>query len=254
MNTRAEFSDELLGSYLDGELLPSERHAIQSRALTDEQLRRELCELNTVKQLVRDAYASEPAGAGAQRGGVRRAGLLATSWAAAIALGWTAHLWVGADKDVAAAAITAAAPASTPQALVVGADGPSAAQLAAATQNGHVVVHVGTRDPVAIQAALRTASALLATRRADASALEVEIVANSSGLDLLRVGVSGFQEDLAALRKQYPQLRLIACNQSIDRVRERGEEVVLAPGVIVAPSALDEVVARLHAGWIYLRT
>lgn len=252
MTTRAKFSDELLGSYIDGELLPSERHEIQSRALTDEQLRRELCELNTVKQLVRDAYANEPAGARAQRGGARKAGLLATSWAAAIALGWTAHLWVGADRDVVPVAITAATP--TPQALVVGADGPSAAQLAAATQNGRVVVHVGTRDPVAIQAALRTASALLAARRADASPLEVEIVANSAGLDLLRVGVSGFQEDLAALRKQYPQLRLIACNQSIDRVRERGEEVVLAPGVIVAPSALDEVVARLHEGWIYLRT
>ena len=252
MTTRAKFSDELLGSYLDGELLPSERHAIQSRALTDEQLRRELCELNTVKQLVRDAYASEPTGARAQRGGVRKVALLATSWAAAIALGWTAHLSLGTDTALLPVAMTAAA--STPQALVVGADGPSAAQLAAATQNGHVVVHVGTRDPVAIQAALRTASALLATRRADASALEVEIVANSSGLDLLRVGVSGFEEDLAALRRQYPQLRLIACNQSIDRVRERGEEVVLAPGVIVAPSALEEVVARLHAGWIYLRT
>ena len=245
MNGRTELSDELLGSCIDGELVASERLAIHSRALSDESLRRSLCDLATVKQLVRDAYESEAPG-------VRRAALFASSWAAAVALGWAGHLWLGGGGAQPPAAIANAALDS--QSIVVGAEGPSAAQLAAATENGRVIVHLGTRDPIAVRAALRTASALLAARRADASALEVEIVANSSGLDLLRVGISGFDEDLAALRMQHPQLRLIACNQSIDRARERGERVVLAPGVIVAPSALDQVVARLHAGWVYLRT
>lgn len=252
MNGREQLSDELLGSYVDGELLPSERHAIQSRALADEALRRSLCDLGTVKQMVRDAYQDVPAARRLSPAGVGKAVLLASSWAAAIALGWAAHLWMGSEGSLPPAAI--ASSALDPQSIVVGAQGPSKTQLAAATENGHVIVHLGSRDPVAVKAALHTASTLLAARRADASALEVEIVANSSGLDLLRVGVSGFDEDLAALRAKYPQLRLIACNQSIDRVRERGENVVLAPGVIVAPSALDQVVARLHAGWIYLRT
>ncbi len=251
-NEPIPLSDELLGSYLDGELIQSERHAIQSRVLSDESLRRDLYDLAAVKQLVRDAYAGEPVNGRVARSGLRRATLLASSWAAAVALGWAAHLWLGAGGALSPAQIESSAPVA--QALVVRARGPDAAQLAAATENGRVIVHLGTRDPIAVQTALRTASTLLASRRADNSALEVELVANSSGLDLLRVGVSGFDEDLAALRERYPQLRLIACNQSIDRVRERGEQVVLAPGVIVAPSALDQVVSRLQAGWIYLRT
>ena len=252
MNGRTELSDELLGSCIDGELVASERLAIHSRALSDESLRRSLCDLATVKQLVHDAYATEAPGVRARPARVRRAALLASSWAAALALGWAGHLWLGGGGAPPPAAI-ATAPLDS-QSFVVGAEGPSAAQLAAATGNGRAIVHLGTSDPIAVRAALRTASALLAARRADDSALEVEIVANSSGLDLLRAGVSGFDEDLAALRRQHPQLRLIACNQSIDRARERGERVVLAPGVIVAPSALDQVVARLHVGWVYLRT
>jgi intracellular sulfur oxidation DsrE/DsrF family protein len=40
----------------------------------------------------------------------------------------------------------------------------------------------------------------------------------------------------------------------MDRARERGESVVLLPGVDVVPTALDEIIARLQKGWVYVRT
>lgn len=104
----------------------------------------------------------------------------------------------------------------------------------------------------ALATALDEVEGLLRSARAERRAIEVEIVANSSGLDLL-ADASPYARRVAALRKEYPNLGLVACGQTIARRRAGGLEVNLVPGTAIAPSALEQVIERLRSGWIYVR-
>ena len=94
---------------------------------------------------------------------------------------------------------------------------------------------------------------LLRAARIEERSIKVEIVANREGLDLLRARVSPYADRLAELRARYANLELVACGQTVRKLRERGASVELLPGTEVAPSALDEVVRRLRDGWVYVR-
>ena len=90
--------------------------------------------------------------------------------------------------------------------------------------------------------------------RASGRPIAIEILANNTGLDVLRVDVPGPSARLASLRTENPNLTLVACGQTIERLRARGIVVQLLPQTVVATSALDEVVKRIHEGWTYVRT
>jgi intracellular sulfur oxidation DsrE/DsrF family protein len=55
------------------------------------------------------------------------------------------------------------------------------------------------------------------------------------------------------LRAEHPNLALVACGQTVERLREKGIEVRLLPGTRVASSALDQIVTRMGQGWSYVR-
>ena len=69
--------------------------------------------------------------------------------------------------------------------------------------------------------------------------------------DHLRDGVSAHAGRISSLRVVYPGLTLVACGQTVQRLRDSGVEVKLLPGTITAASALDEIVLRLQQGWAY---
>ena len=81
----------------------------------------------------------------------------------------------------------------------------------------------------------------------------VEFIANGPGLHLLRAGGSPYATKIAALRS-HPNLHLIACREAMDRLRERGMDVTLLPGVEETPSAESELAARLTQGWRYVQS
>jgi intracellular sulfur oxidation DsrE/DsrF family protein len=83
--------------------------------------------------------------------------------------------------------------------------------------------------------------------------VSVEIVANGGGLDLLREGVSAYPQRIARLRGTYPGLALVACGQTVQRLRDGGADVQLLPGTSIASSALDQVVLRMQQGWAYVK-
>jgi intracellular sulfur oxidation DsrE/DsrF family protein len=101
--------------------------------------------------------------------------------------------------------------------------------------------------------ALDDAEGLLRTAQETAQPIVVELVANAGGLDLLRAGVSPHAYRIARLRAEHPNLALVACGQTVERLRERGIEVRLLPGTRVASSALDQIVTRMGQGWSYVR-
>lgn len=228
-----DVSREMQNAFVDGQLDAPEWSAMLERIGADAELRREICELRAAKDMVRDAYA----------------GVNPPHGHAAVTAGWRG--W-----GMAAMLVAGVAAGALSYALLDASRGSTRMSGAAALRSidaDRILVHVSSGERASLQTTLDEVEDLLRTARLANRRVEVEIVANSTGLDLLRSDASPYLARVGALRREYPNLTFFACNQTIERLRERGVTVNLLPGVHVAPSALDQVVKRLHGGWVYIR-
>lgn len=232
MNARRdETSDERLHALVDGELAPAEAAALLGAMMDDPALRERFARLSLDKQLVRHAYAAEdhaPHAAPAAPSSPPRRAALRRGAAVLVAagLGWGLRAW---QED-------------TPDGVAPALAGPA---------HERIVLHIGAAAQAT--AAVERAEGLLDAARAAGRRLSLEIVANGDGLDLLREDRSLYAARLASLRAQHPGLTLVACGQTVQRVRDGGVAVRLLPGTVTASSALDEIVLRMQQGWNYLR-
>lgn len=239
-------SDERLNALIDGELTPSDAEPLLEQLRTDAALRERVSQFQLGKELLRHAYA-RPAPHGSElprplpTARARRwpalAGAAVLAALMGTVLGWSAREQLPGRLDVVLADAGHAVATST--------------DTATATQR--IVLHLGSAEPGRALAVLERAEGLLDAARAAGQDVRVEIVANGGGLDLLREGVSAHALRIAALRSAHPQLALVACGQTAQRLRDGGVPVRLLPGTIEASSALDEIVLRLQQGWSYVR-
>lgn len=227
MNEKLQASDEYLGAFIDGELDAGERERALAALEADSQLAQRACELRRVKDLVRHAYADVRAPGGKRRPPWARAALAARAAVggalivAGVLLGWglndlTRHVSDGRQATV---------------------------------PTGNVVIHVSSGDIDSMRAALDQAERL-ASSTTD-SPPRVEVLANSSGIDLFVRGASPFAERIERIRREHPNVVFLACGQTLDNLQRRHVKVVLLPDVKVVSSALDQVLLRLREGWRY---
>ena len=228
-------SDEMLNAYLDNELAPAERNLLTRQIGGDAELRGRTCDLWQMQQLLRGAYPlprrkSAPA--------VRPAAGM-TRWSHALAA--SLLLVAGAYSGWLMREQADAEGVPMRQIEAIRADG------------GRVVLHLTSDDPKRMEAALRMAEQLANTKDREGQPLRVEFVANGTGLHLLRANGSSFATRMASLHQGHPNLRLVACHETMDRMRERGLDVVLLPMVDIAPTAENELAERLTQGWRYVQ-
>lgn len=238
MNEEHGVSAEMQSALVDGQLDAAEWERVAGRIEGDARLREDLGALRTVKDMVQHAYALPPrsprqSSAQSAAGGRRWAAIAALCLVSAGA-GWLGHAAFAPGISETEAALT---------------EGASLREVS----NERVVLHVSSSRRETLQTALDEVEEVLRASGQRGRRVEIEIVANSSGLELLRTDTSPFPARIASLRTQYSNLTLVACNQTIDRLREKGVEVHLLPGVQSAPSALDQIVKRLQGGWAYVR-
>ncbi|MDP2057179.1 MAG: hypothetical protein Q8K35_05405, partial [Thiobacillus sp.] len=107
--------------------------------------------------------------------------------------------------------------------------------------------------PERMQAALDQAEQLLDEAERQGRAMQLEIVANSHGINLLRAGVSPYAARMARMTQRHANLHWVACSQTIARFTGEGQQVELLPTARVAPTAIGEIVTRLQQGWTYVR-
>ena len=243
MSQESRVSDEMLGAFVDGQLDGAEWASVARELDADERLREEVCRLRALKGMIRHAYPLPPA---ARR---QRARFVVPGWlslAAASLLfalaGWFGHAEFGRLPAMDAASANA----------LIG-DWDSLRKDWSARKEGKVLVHVSSSGREALSAALDEVEDLLGEASGYGRRLELEIVANGSGLDLFDAGDKALADRLASLRRAYPNLTFVACGQTINRRKSQGRTVNLVEGTTVAPSALHQVVERLRAGWIYVR-
>lgn len=232
MNTR--YPDRLQ-AFVDGQLAPADRARLLEEMERDPELREAACELRRLKEYVSCAFEDPPEAPAARsrsawpwRGiaaGVAASLLLPTGFL----LGrWSAAPAPGEFFEISQQAMQLVA---TPQ------------------QTRRVVLHVDDANPGKFLAVLNSAEDLVRLVPGG----EVEVIANAAGLDLVRADGGPYKRRVKALMERYPNVHFVACNITLDKLRDRGEEPVLVPGTDVAPSAAERILQRMEDGWIYLR-
>lgn len=235
MKPDTEISDELLNAFVDDQLESAEKGRVMSRLNIDPALDARVCDAWRIKAMVQHAYrdvrASKPARRPSNRWLARTTHALAASLLLVLGAvaGWFGH---GVTDDSRLREFR----------LVARDTGPN-----------KVILHLASSDPARLRAILDDAEYLLSRAPQDKRAVQLEVIANDGGLDLLRADVSPFAERIRAMRATHQELRFIACSQGLEKLRKRGLQVQLLPDTEIAASAIEQIATRLKQGWLYVR-
>jgi intracellular sulfur oxidation DsrE/DsrF family protein len=235
------FSDEQLQAFVDDEIDLAERAEIMEAVRHDEELACRICELLQIKDSVRLAYR-EPE---MPEGGLR---LWKNEWHRQLSFRAAAALLVFALGAVTGVVLQSTGTLPTPQLVS------SLGKTEAIQQDlKRLVIHISTDESERLDQALDEAEELLASYRDHPEQVQLEVVANTKGLTLLRSDTSPYPDRIRRLAEQFNNISFLACSRTIEKLRMRGIDVHLLPEAQVIPGALEEIVDRLQEGWVYIR-
>lgn len=237
-------SDETLHAFIDGELDVAESETLIARMREDAALAQRVCALRGLQSMVRLAYAKPPAAAGRKsRAAPRRKFMQRSAFGSLVLLAGLSGGWAlrGLEPQFAAAL-----PA-------VVSSGYRMVSLAREADPNRVLLHLDSAAPDKMQAVLDQAERLLDEADRQGRAMQLEVIANSRGINLLRAGYSPYAERMARMTRRHANLQWVACSQSIARFRSEGQKVELLSATRTAPTAVGEIVTRLQQGWTYVR-
>ncbi len=252
MTLDRSISEEHLNAFVDNQLDADEKSRILSAINGDEDLSRRACEVRRLHELVQHAYDYPPRPAG-KRPPSRQPSPWAQGAAAMLFLALGAVIgWMGHGQQAPEAALQTRAMYLDEEKAFQTA---SVAEAPVARNGRKVLLHVSSSDPQKIEEALNTAEGLLRTYRAKHLPVEVELVANAGGLNLLRADVSPFADRVRALQAEFENITFLACQTAMNRLLQRehmDSPPPLLPEALITPNALEEILTRLQEGWVYV--
>ncbi len=134
------------------------------------------------------------------------------------------------------------------------ADGPDRPAALAITPHPHkdrVVLHISESDPKQFDAALNYIEKFLDENKTEGS--QIEVIANSGGLDLMRTDTSPVKKQVIAMMRKHDNVHFIACANGIRNLRKRGIDAPIITDIDTDKTAIDHIIGRLHAGWTYVK-
>jgi hypothetical protein len=237
-------SDETLHAFVDGELDVAECETLMAQMLEDQDLAQRVCNLRSLQSMVRLAYVDPPVADGRKSSSTpRRDFLQRCAFGSLILMLGLGGGWALRGFE------------SQPVALLSATDSSSYRMISLEREAdpSRVMLHLDSAAPDKMLAVLDQAERLLNEAEMQGRAMQLEVIANSHGLDLLRAGVSPYAERMANLKRRHANLQWVACGQSVARFKREGQQVVLLPATRTAPTAIGEIVTRLQQGWTYVR-
>lgn len=240
-------SDETLHAFVDGELDVSESEVLIARMREDQELAQRVCGLRSLQSMVRLAYAEPPVAAGRSRAVASRRQL-----AQRCALGCLI-LFAGLSGGWALRGLETPAVAAAPGAGGAGIGGHQAVSLLHEADPNRVMLHLDSAAPDRMLATLDHAERLLDEAEGQGRTMQLEVIANSHGIQLLRAGHSPHAARIERMQQRHANLHWVACGQSLARFAGEGQKVELLPAARTAPTAIGEIVTRLQQGWTYVR-
>lgn len=237
-------SDEILHAFVDGQLDVDDSEKLVARMREDAGLNQRVCALRSLQNMVRLAYTEPPVTSGETSLAAPRRQLMQRCAVGCLIL------LAGLSGGWALRGVELPAVAGVPSPAM---DGLQTVSVALQPDPDRVMLHLDSAAPGRMQAALDQAERLLDEAEREGRTMQLEIVANSNGIDLLRAGVSPHAARMARMTQRHANLQWVACSQTIARFTGEGEKVELLPTARVAPTAIGEIVTRLQQGWTYVR-
>ena len=116
-------------------------------------------------------------------------------------------------------------------------------------KSDRILLHISESDVNQFAVALNYAEKFLEKSKADGG--EIVLVANSGGLDLMRVGVSPFEKKILNMIDKNDNVYFIACANSVRNLRDEGVNFKLINDIKVEKPAIDHIIDYVQKGWTY---
>ncbi len=238
-------TEDKLNLFIDEQLDSDEMNDIHEVLLNDKALRERVCQLKAVRELVGYAYSDVPASRHIADDKKRsflfmnRAVAAAIMLVAGIVLGWSTY-------EYSPNAVPAISAENTFQYV--------ANHVKAEHGSRKIILHIDSSDLQVVNAALNEADQLLATYHKANAPIQLDIITNKAGIDILRPGISPYISRIKELIDNNDEVAVYACNRSIAKaLKKEGAEIVLMPGVSKDQSARELIPERLKKGWVYIK-
>ena len=240
-----DITEDKLNLFIDEQLDSDEMNFIHEAMLDDKKLRERVCQLKAVRELIGYAYSEVPPSrhenpvqirSGAYAGRAVAASVLLV---VGVVLGWSTYQY-------SPNAIQAISAENTFQYV--------ANHVKADHGKRKIILHIDSSDLQVVNAALNEADQLLATYRRANTPMELDIITNKAGINILRPGMSPYISRIKELVDSNDDVAIYACNRSIAKaLKKEGVEIVLMPGVTKDKSARELIPDRLKKGWVYIK-
>ena len=120
-------------------------------------------------------------------------------------------------------------------------------------QSNKIVLHVSSSDGDKLEKTLHQVEYIINQYQASQLPYEIEIIANSGGIDLLRQDVSPYADRVAHLMSKHDNISFIACSNAIEKLRLQGIEPRMIAHTRTGGTAIEQIVKRLQQGWVYIK-
>lgn len=240
----AAVSDETLHAFVDGELDVADSEALIARMRDDRELAERVCGLRSLRSMVKLAYVEPPTANRRRMPPPRRRLMQRCAYACLFLFAGLSGGWALRGLGPQALAVAPAADTGHYQPV-------SLAGLQA--DPNRILLHLDNAAPARMKAVLDEAERLLDEAERQGRAMQLEVIANGQGLDLLRADRTPDADRIARMQQRHANLHWVACAQTVARFTHEGQKVELLPVAKTAPTAIGEIVTRLQQGWTYVR-
>ena len=120
-------------------------------------------------------------------------------------------------------------------------------------QASKVLLHISSADLNKLDFLLTRTERLLTESQHSNQPFQLEVVANSAGIDLLRKTTTPYADRIQLLQMKYKNLQFIACTNTLRRLQQKGQDVQLLDGIQANKPALDTIINRMDKGWTYVK-
>lgn len=238
MKSDEPISIEQLNAYLDNQLEQQDRAQVLAALRADKSLSDEMTDLQQLNELVALAYQEVPASP--HRPQIQHANMnsplrIAAAFAILITgslIGWFIHK-----------------PVNTPALPFQ-----NLAQLDVQhLTDDKILIHINAMDNQRILNVLDETELLLKNARQTGKHLQLEVVANASGLGMLRQG-SPYTQRIHQIVAANTNVSFLACGFAMEHAKlKEGHAVELIPDAQPVDAALEQILRRLKSGWLYVR-
>ncbi|MCU7884821.1 MAG: hypothetical protein KZQ82_11555 [Candidatus Thiodiazotropha sp. (ex Lucinoma annulata)] len=237
MHEFEHIDDQMLGSFVDGELDASGAQLVLQAMDRDQDVRSRVHQLRRAKDMMKlgfgHAQIPSTVSHGSSQSFSRKYGLTLAASIAVLALSMGAGVvgyQMGTQVDSASRKISVSIPDM---------------------QSHRVILHISESNTVHFAKALEYAKTYI--EKHQASGGKVAVVAHSSGIDLMRVGMMGYENRVRQMIDRYDNIHFIACANAIRALRNQGIEPRMVQHVDTSKPAMDQIIEHIQDGWDYIK-